>query len=502
MRQKQAWMMAGPVALAVCFAASPVRVWAQGSSQNGGKTNHSSTQTSQAQTQAALPQPASSAVSDAVIESNVLRALAGAKTLAGQDITTTTVFGTVTLTGNVKDESSRELAETLAARVDGVKNVVSKLTVGEAAAQTSQNDANNKQQSQQNMPEQQNQQGSQQEANGNGGPQGGPPPPPYGRRRGPYARQNGNGPRQGQQQGQGPAVTDQVAGRQVTVPAGALLRVRTDQELDSKHTQPGTVFHATALNDIVADGAVAIPRGASVMGTVVEAKAPGILKGEGRLELQLTNVTLGGQGYPLTSDVWGQRGENKTGETVGSAIGLGAVGAVIGAVAGGGPGALIGAAVGGAAGIGASAAVPAGQAYVPAEGVLIFHLQQPTTLTTVSQAELNRLAGNVQPPARQQELGQEQEDDDAPPSAAPYYGGAYVGGLYGPGFYGPSFYGPGFYGPGFYGRGYGGGFYGRGYGGYGGYRGGYGGGYRGGYGGGGYRGGGGGGYRGGGGRFR
>ena len=461
MRRKQALMLVAPLAMTVCLAASPVQILAQEAGQSAQAQQNPSSQNQ------APPQPASSAVSDAVVESNVLRALAGAKTLAGQDITTTTVFGTVTLTGNVKDESSRELAETLAARVDGVKNVVSKLTVGEAAAQTSQNGASNEQQSQQNMPEQQNQQGPQQEANGNRGPQGGPPPPPYGRRRGPYARQNGNGPRQGQQQGQGPAVTDQVAGRVVTVPAGALLRVRTDQELDSKHTQPGTVFHATALNDIVADGAVAIPRGASVMGTVVEAKAPGILKGEGRLELQLTNVTLGGQGYPLTSDVWGQRGENKTGETVGSAIGLGAVGAVIGAVAGGGPGALIGAAAGGAAGIGASAAVPAGQAYVPAEGVLIFHLQQPATLTTVSQAELNRLAGNVQPPARQQELGQGNSYQPPPP---PYYGGAYVGSLYGPGFYGPGFYGPGFYGPGFYRPGfYGRGFYGRGYGG--GYRG-------------------------------
>lgn len=146
------------------------------------------------------------------------------------------------------------------------------------------------------------------------------------------------------------------------------------------------------MNDIVANGAVAIPRGASVQGSVVEAKKAGTLKGRGVLTLQITSLTLGGQTYPLMSNVWAQAGRDKTTGTVNSAIGLGAVGALFGAVAGGGAGAAIGAGVGGAAGVASSAASPNGRVIVPPETVLTFTLAQPTTVTTVSQQEMARLS--------------------------------------------------------------------------------------------------------------
>ena len=158
------------------------------------------------------------------------------------------------------------------------------------------------------------------------------------------------------------------------------------------------------VNDVVADGAVAIPRGATVQGTVVDAKKSGALAGRGELSLQLTQVTLGGKTYPLQSDVWAQNGGNKTTETVNKTAVGGGIGALIGAAAGGGEGAAIGAGVGGALGLGSSAASGNGQVYVPSEGLLTFHLAQPATVATVSQQEMDRLAQGVGPAGGPQQL--------------------------------------------------------------------------------------------------
>jgi hypothetical protein len=74
------------------------------------------------------------------------------------------------------------------------------------------------------------------------------------------------------------------------------------------------------------------------------------------------------------------------------------LGAVIGAVAGGGVGAAVGAGVGGVAGLGISSASGKGEASIPSEAIVMFHLTQPADVTTVSQAELNRLGQGIPQP--------------------------------------------------------------------------------------------------------
>src|SRR5260370_8181577 len=68
-------------------------------------------------------------VPDAQIEANVLKALAGAPQLADQSISTTTVYGTVTISGTVRDEASRDMAEHLVSNAPRVKKVVHDLTI-------------------------------------------------------------------------------------------------------------------------------------------------------------------------------------------------------------------------------------------------------------------------------------------------------------------------------------------------------------------------------------
>jgi hypothetical protein len=373
-------------------------------------------------------------VPDAQIEANVLKALAGAPELADQAITSTTVFGTVTLKGTVRDEASRDMAEKLVSNAAGVQKVVDELTIGTGAVAgngSSQGQGSAEEGTNPNLqsdgtmappqtPQDQNSPNPPVAPQENAPQPGGqyPPsaPPPY---RQPYAGPNGP-PQPGY--GQQPYV-EQRGGDAVVVPSGSVLRVRVNQGMDSKHTAPGTVFDGVVLSDVVAGGFVAIPRGAAVQGRVVDANSAGELKGRGALLLQLTEVTLGGRTYPVASNLWSHQGADKTANTVGNTVGLGAVGALIGAVAGGGVGAVVGAGVGGAAGLGVSSMSGAGEAMVPPEAILNFRLTQPLELTTVSQAELNRLGSGV--PLGGQPQMRRRSYPPPPPPPSYYYPGYY-----------------------------------------------------------------------------
>jgi hypothetical protein len=357
-------------------------------------------------------------VSDAQVEANVLKALAGTPELSTQNIQTSTIYGTVTISGNVHDEALRSKTENLVARVSGVKKVVDELELGDEPAS---NDANAPETA--NMAPDPGQppldaqgQPLEQQPDGSYAPpppseqQDGmaPPPEQQGMNQAPPPPDNGYGQPPSQRQpmyqqgpppqGYGPPPQGgQRGGIPVTVPPGALLRVRINRGIDSQHIQPGTPFDAMVLSDIVAGGAVAIPRGATVTGVVVDAEKTKALSGRGKLALQITGLQLGGQVFPIQSDVWQYVGADKTSSTVNHAVGLGILGAVIGGVAGGGAGAAIGAGVGAGAGVAASAGGPRGRVLVAPESVLVFHTAAPTQVRTVGQQELERLSYNAGP---------------------------------------------------------------------------------------------------------
>jgi hypothetical protein len=197
-----------------------------------------------------------------------------------------------------------------------------------------------------------------------------------------------------------------------------MLRIRINRGLDSNHIQPGTPFDGTVLNDVAADGTIAIPRGAAVQGTVIDARKAGALSGQGALSLEIDSVTLAGVAYPLHTQLWEQEGRSKTSSTVNNAIGLGALGAIIGGIAGGGAGAAVGAAAGAGVGVAGSASSPGGRVVVPPEAVLSFQLAQPAVVRTVSEQEMARLAYAAGPNPQQQ-----------PPMRryySPYYGYYYA----------------------------------------------------------------------------
>lgn len=364
-----------------------------------------------------LAQTSPRIVSDAQIEANVLKALADTPQLVNQPIKTTTIYGTVTLTGSVKDEASRDLAEKVVSHTADVKKVVDEMTVDATAVVQSQTTQGTDAQEGTNPNLQSD--GTMASSGASPAPAQPPAPQPPPTPPAPVAR-TAPPPLPPKYERQGyarrPDYADQRGGDAVTVPSGTLLRVRVNEELDSERTVAGTTFDGVILNDVVAGGSVAIPRGAAVQGRVVDVHRAGEFKGRGALMLQLTELTLGGQTYSLVSNEWTQHGIDKTGQTVNNTVGLGAMGAMIGAVAGGGVGAAVGAGVGGVAGLGVSSASRRGEAMVPSEGIVAFRLTQPAGLTTVSQAELDRLGSGVP-------VGASPRMQRRPPP--PYYYGPY-----------------------------------------------------------------------------
>jgi hypothetical protein len=239
------------------------------------------------------------------------------------------------------------------------------------------------------------------------------PPPPPAVTDGPLPPPGGRGADQGQDQGEAPypAQRPQYASANpritrlqptapvyeapkgpVTVPQGTLMQMRTAESLNSKRAKEGEPVQFTVIRDVAVGGVLAIPRGATVHGVVTEVKKAGELGGSPVLALKLTSLDLGGQSYALDSDQFKVKGPNKAGQTVGNALGAGVVGTIIGCAVGRGAGCAIGAGAGLAAGTAASAATPGPGVWIPAEALVVFHLNTPLTVTPVNAQEADRLA--------------------------------------------------------------------------------------------------------------
>jgi len=193
-----------------------------------------------------------------------------------------------------------------------------------------------------------------------------------------------------QQTSQAPAPAPQPVASQPTpppeppkplvIPAGTILNVVIDQGLGSKSSQTGDKFSATVENPVSIGGKIVIPKSSTAKGTVVEAKAKGKVKGEARLKLALTSITINGTSYAISTSMSENTSKGKGKRTAATTGGGAAVGAVIGGIAGGGKGAAIGAGVGAGVGFAGGALTGNSQIELPAETSLSFQLTNPVTL--------------------------------------------------------------------------------------------------------------------------
>jgi hypothetical protein len=166
----------------------------------------------------------------------------------------------------------------------------------------------------------------------------------------------------------------------IVVPSGTVLTVITSQGLSSKTSQAGQTFLATLAQPLSVEGKAALPKGATVSGKVVSAKAKGKIKGEGELSLALTSISVGDHTYPIQTSVLNSTVKGKGKRTAATTGGGAAGGALIGGIAGGGKGAGIGALIGAGAGFIGGAATGNKQIEIPAESALSFTLAESLTL--------------------------------------------------------------------------------------------------------------------------
>ncbi|MGH9555808.1 MAG: hypothetical protein ACRD2Y_08295 [Terriglobales bacterium] len=177
-----------------------------------------------------------------------------------------------------------------------------------------------------------------------------------------------------------PGIIERILAKPVPVPAGTTLTVKLDQAVGSKISENGEPFTATLANPIMVDGKEVIPKGSTVSGTVVDAKARGRFKGEGRLELVLNSITVRGSEYDIETNTVTRIAKGKGKRTAAMVGGGAAAGAVIGALAGGGKGAAIGAGVGAGAGTAGAGLTGNQQIVIPAESALSFKLASPVEI--------------------------------------------------------------------------------------------------------------------------
>jgi hypothetical protein len=162
----------------------------------------------------------------------------------------------------------------------------------------------------------------------------------------------------------------------IVVPAGTTITVSLDSAIGSKLSQAGQTFTGSVAKGVLVQNAVAIPKGATVNGTVTDAKPLGKLAGGAVLQVRLDSITLRGNDVPVQTALrtFSEKGKGK--RTAVMAGGGAALGGIIGALAGGGKGAAIGMAAGGGAGAGGAAITGNKDIVLAAESAVSFELSQ------------------------------------------------------------------------------------------------------------------------------
>jgi hypothetical protein len=159
----------------------------------------------------------------------------------------------------------------------------------------------------------------------------------------------------------------------VTIPAGTQITVRTIDAIDGKTATAGARYKASIDDPVGVGSRIVIPSGTNCTLEVVN-----IESGDG-MALRLRSITIGTKMYSLSTQYADidATGTSKGKKAARRGIGLGALGAGVGAIAGGGKGAAIGAVVGGGLGAASGAMSKGKQINVPTETRLIFSLSAP-----------------------------------------------------------------------------------------------------------------------------
>jgi hypothetical protein len=140
--------------------------------------------------------------------------------------------------------------------------------------------------------------------------------------------------------------------REVTIPAGTVLRLTLQSAVASDSSQVEDTVRAELRQAVSVDGTAVLPAGTEVVGTVTDVRRSGRVKGRALVAYRFNSLRATGERYEIHTTPLSHQAAATKGEDA-KKIGIGAgAGAALGAIFGGGSGAAKGAAIGGAGGTG------------------------------------------------------------------------------------------------------------------------------------------------------
>ena len=133
--------------------------------------------------------------------------------------------------------------------------------------------------------------------------------------------------------------------RQVTLPAGTVLRVRVERGFGSDVSRREDPVNATLARSVTVRGTTVLPAGSHLSGYVAEAQRPGKVKGRGRVAVRFTRIRPAGddEAYAMRTRSWVAVARATKGKDATTIAVPAAGGAIIGGLLNGKKGAGIGA---------------------------------------------------------------------------------------------------------------------------------------------------------------
>lgn len=171
--------------------------------------------------------------------------------------------------------------------------------------------------------------------------------------------------------------------RQVTLPAGTVLRVRVLRGFGSDISRREDPVSATLARSVNVRGTTVLPAGSHLSGYVAEAQRPGKVKGRGRVAVRFTRITPAGddEAYAMRTRSWVAVARATKGKDATTIAVPAAGGALIGGLLNGKKGAGIGALLGGGAGTATVLATRGRDVRINRGAMLTIRLTAPLTVT-------------------------------------------------------------------------------------------------------------------------
>lgn len=174
--------------------------------------------------------------------------------------------------------------------------------------------------------------------------------------------------------------------REVTLPAGTLLRLRLGTTVSSQTSTVEDPVQATLRSSITRNGVTVVPAGSAVSGYVTEARRSGRVKGRARVGVRFTALRVNGTMYHMRTSAIAREAEGTKKEDA-AKIGIGAgAGAITGAIIDGKKGAAIGSAIGAAGGTGVVLATRGDEVALGRGAAVTVRLTAPLTIRVADNA--------------------------------------------------------------------------------------------------------------------